>query len=397
MAELGRGRAARLVRRLYAAVIFVQKLRCSRSKRRCRLARVPTRTRDRAMSDPLSLTPSTLAALRARHVAFLATRMTDERAHGDFVRSFDAGYDHVLAQPLRKVLDPKALVGGLEKVLTTDALRGLLAPIAREVNRRAVSWLRAEDAKLGAFVPAEARKAIDELVARPDLLPEPLIRRIFEDEATEQIMRDLLYDALVEFNDSVNPFFAEWGLPALIKRFMPIGSGAVLKSMSAVRGEFDKRLEPEIRKFLLGFSRRSKHKIADLIITSAGDPKLVALRQSIVAFVYEQTFADLVRNVDDDARKSADEAALAIVVEVLRQERPRERLLAELEKFVSEHEDETVGSWLARIGVTARPDLEQLAELLWPFFRLALDSPPARAFYERVTWDFYASLNDPPA
>jgi hypothetical protein len=349
------------------------------------------------MSEPLSLSHSTIAALRARHVAFLAERMTDERAHGDFVRSFDAGYDYVLAQPLGKVLDPKTLVARLSSVLTNDALRGVILPIVREVHRRVVATLRSDDAKLGAYVPAEARKAIDDIIARPDLLPEPLVRKIIEDEVTEQMMRDLLYDALVEFNESVNPFFAEWGLPALIKRFMPIGSGAVLKSMSAVRAEFDKRLEPEIRKFLLGFSRKSKKKLADVIVSSGGDPKLVAFRQSIAAFVYEETLAEIMKSYDDDARMSVDEATEAIVVEVLKQERTRERLIAELEKLVAEHGSETIGAWLTRIGVTARPELEELAELLWPFVRLALESPPARAFYERVTWDFYATLAEAPA
>lgn len=349
------------------------------------------------MSDPLSLPPATIAALRARHVAFLAERLVDERAHGDFVRSFSAGYDHVLSLPLRKVLEPKRLVDGLAKVLTNDAVRGVLSPIAREIHRRVVASLRTDDAKVGDYVPAEARKAIDEIAARPDLVPESLIRKVFEVEVIEEIMRDQLYDALVEFNESVNPFFAEWGLPALIKRFMPIGSSTVLNAMSSVRAEFDKRLEPEIRKFLLGFSRKSKNKLADFLVSSAGDPKMVALRQSIVSFVYEETLAAMTKNVDDDARMNADEAVEAIVLETLRRDRPRERLLAELEKLVDEHGDETVGQWLERIGVTARPELEALAELLWPWFRLVLESPPARAFWERVTWDFYATLSQAPS
>lgn len=344
------------------------------------------------MSDPLNLSPQTIAALRARHVAFLAERLVDDRARGDFVRSFASGYDHVLSRPIRELLDPKVLVSGLANVLTDEAVRGLLAPIVREVNRRVVASLRSDDAKLGDYVPADARKAIDELVARPDLVPEELIRKVFDDDVTEEIMRDILHDALVEFNESVNPFFAEWGLPALIKRFVPIGSGAILKSMSTVRGEFDKRLDPEIKKFLLSFSRKSKKKLADFVITKGGDPKLVALRQSLIVFFYEESLAKIMQNVDDDARMEVDTAGEAIVLELLRHERPRERLLAELEVLVKEHGDETLGAWLTRIGVTVRPDLEKLPELLWPFMRLALESPPARAFYERVTWDFYATL-----
>jgi hypothetical protein len=352
------------------------------------------------MADPLALSPATISALRARHVAFLAERLVDERARGDFVRSMSAGYDHLLAQPLRAVIDPASLVSALGAALGRATVRGFALPIAREIHRRVLGALRTDDAKLGDYVPAASRQAIDELLARPDLLPEELVRKVFDDEVTEELMRDILHDALVEFNGSVNPFFAEWGLPALIKRVMPIGSGAVLKSMSAVRGEFDRRLDPEIKKFLLGFSRRSKKKLADFVIAKSGDPNFIALRQSVVAFFYEETFASLTSRVDDDARMSVDEAAEGVVLEVLGKDRPRERLLAELERLVAEHGDETLGAWLARIGVAERPDLEKIAELVWPFFRMALESPPARAFYERVTWDFYATLagggDDPP-
>jgi hypothetical protein len=338
------------------------------------------------------LPAATIAALRARHIAFLAERLTDERAHGDFVRSFSAGYDHILAQRLADVVRPAALVDAIHRVLTTDTVRGLVLPIASEVNRRLVATLRADPTKLGDYVPEEARRAIDELLARPDLVPEAVIRKIIDEEVVERIMHDLSYDALVEFNSTVNPFFADWGLPALIKRFIPVGSGAVLKSMSAVRAEFDKRLEPEIRKFLLGFSRRSKVKLADYLIASAADPKLVHLRQSVARLLYEETLSSLTKNVDDDARMELDDAAVSITLEVLRRDRPREELVLELEKLVRDHGDETVGAFLARIGVSARPELEALGELLWPFVKLVMESPPARAFWERVTWDFYASL-----
>lgn len=345
------------------------------------------------MTD-LALSAATIAALRARHIAFLAERLTDDRAKGDFIRSFAAGWEHVLATPLAKLLEPRALADGVARIATADAVRGLFSPVAREIDRRVTASLRSDDARLGDYVPPAARQAIDELLARPDLVPEDLVRRIFEDEAVEEIMRDVLYDALVEFNSTVNPFFADWGLPALIKRFVPIGSGAVLKSMSAVRGEFDKRLEPEIRKFMLVFSRKSKSRVADFVIAHAGDPKLVALRQSVVAFFYGETLASLTKNIDDDARLSTDEAREAILLELLARDRPRERLIAAIEDLLREHGEEPIGAWLERIGVRETPNLEAIAELLWPFVRFALESPPARAFYERVTWDFYASLGD---
>jgi hypothetical protein len=340
----------------------------------------------------IDLTPAQIAALRTRHIAFLAERLTDDRAKGDWIRSFEAGYAHLLSLPLKEVIEPKALVAALHKALQKDAIRGNLAPIVREIHRRVVADLRTDDAKLGSYVPDDARKAIDEIVARKDLVPEEVVRRVFEDEVVEEVMRDVLYDSLKEFNESVNPFFAEWGLPALIKKVMPIGSGTVLKSMSLVRTEFDKRLEPEMRKFLLVAARKSKGKIADFVVGKGGDPKLVALRQNVVRFFYEESFADLLKNLDDDARMELDTAVEAIILAAISHDRPRERLVAQLEKLIAEHGDEPIGQWLERIGVVERPSLEALAELTWPFVKLALESPPARAFYERVVWDFYSTL-----
>ena len=347
------------------------------------------------MSDSLDLTPQQIAALRSRQIAFLAERLVDDRAKGDWLRSFEAGYDHLLTLPLKAVIQPQTLVAALQKTLDTQAIRGHLFPILREIHRRVANDLRTDDAKLGEYVPDAARKAIDEIVARPDLLPEEVVRRVIDDEVVEEIMRDVIYDSLRDFNESVNPFFADWGLPALIKKVMPIGSGTVLKSMSSVKGEFDKRLEPEMRKFLLVAARKSKGKIADFIITKGGDPKQVALRQNIVRFVYEETFVNLLKNADDDARMELDTAIEEISLAVLAKDRPRERLLAELEKLVAEHGDEPIGKWLERIGVVEKPALAALAELTWPFVRLALESPPAKAFYERVIWDFYATLGTP--
>lgn len=340
----------------------------------------------------LTLPAATLSALRTRHLAYLDERLTNEAARADFVRSFVSGYDHLLCLPLRSVVDPKALVDGLAAVLSQPAVQDLGAPIAREIHARTLAQLRIDTTKLGDYVPARAREAIDALLARPDLVPAELVRRVFDEEATEEVLRDVLYDALVEFNETVNPFFADWGLPGLLKRFMPIGSGAVLKSLGAVRAEFDKRLEPEMRKFLLVFSRKSKRKIADFVVSKSADPKFIALRKTVVAFFYEQTLETLVKGHDDKARAHADVAAEQITLEVVRRDHPRERLRVALEELLRAHGDEPIGMFLAGLGVTAKPELEALAELLWPYVKLTLQSPPARAFYERIVWEFYESI-----
>ena len=241
------------------------------------------------------------------------------------------------------------------------------------------------------YVDAEARAAIDALLERSDLVPEKVIREVFAQEAIEEALRDILFDGLQEFNQTVNPFFADWGLPAILKR-MPIGGGAILKSMGAVKGEFDKRLEPEIRKFLQVFSRKAKTKLADVVVTRGGDPKMVELRKNVVGFLYQQSLAELLANVDDKVSANVEIAAERITLQVLGQEHPRKRLREAIDAFLRDAGDQTIGEWLLSLGANATPELDAWAALLWPHVQRALASPVATAFFVQITREFYASL-----
>jgi hypothetical protein len=339
----------------------------------------------------LALPTETLEALKKHHVAFLMARLGSDAASADWTQAFRDGYAWALGLRIKEVIDPVALTDGVTKALSAESVKALFAPAARDLHRRVLASLKKDDARLGDYVPATARLAIDDLLERHDLVPERLVRNIFDQEAIEEAIRDTLYDGLMEFNQGVNPFFADWGLPALLKR-MPIGGGAILKSMGAMRGEFDKRLEPEIRKFLLGFSRKAKGKLADFFITKGGDPKSIELRKNVVSFLYSQSMKELLAGVDESASKKAEIAAENIVLETLRRDEPRARIREGVELFLKDQGDATFGDWLKAAGATAPPDLDAWASLLWPHVQRTMQSPVARAFFEKLTNEFYDSL-----
>ncbi|HSO37070.1 MAG TPA: hypothetical protein VLT33_31310 [Labilithrix sp.] len=346
------------------------------------------------MTDPtkdLALSTETLEALKQRHSAFLAERMGGEAARADWVRSFRDGYAWALGLRVSAVIDPVVLTEGVTKALTAESVKALFAPIARDIHRRTLAAMKTDKSRLGDYVPAPARLAIDELLERNDLVPERLVRNVFDQEAIEDAIRDILYDGLKEFNETVNPFFADWGLPALLKR-MPIGGGTILKSMGAMRGEFDKRLDPEIRKFLLAFSRKAKVKLADLFVKKGGDPKFIELRKNVVSFLYAQSMSELLAGFDDAASRKAEIAAEHVTLETLRRDHPRERLKEGLEALLKEHGERTIGEWLKAVGATGEPDLDAWANLLWPHVQRTLQSPVARAFFDQLTREFYDGL-----
>ncbi len=342
------------------------------------------------MTD-LALSPETLEALKQKHSAFFAQRLGSEAARADWVRSFRDGYAWALGLKVSAVIDPVVLTEGVTRALTAESVKALFAPIARDIHRRSLAAMKADKSRLGDYVPAAARLAIDDLLERDDLVPERLVRNVFDQEAIEEAIRDILHDGLTEFNQTVNPFFADWGLPALLKR-MPIGGGAILKSMGAMKGEFDKRLDPEIKKFLLAFSRKAKVKLADLFVKKGDDPKFIALRKNIVSFLYSQSMSELLAGVDDEASRKAEIAAEHITLETLRRDHPRQQLKLALEAFLREHGELTIGAWLKSVGASGEPDLEAWAELLWPHVQRTLQSPVARAFFDKLTSEFYDGL-----
>jgi hypothetical protein len=339
----------------------------------------------------LALSADTLATLKRKHIAFLETRLSGDAARADWIASFRQGYEWALTQRVRELLKPDALTDGVLRALSSESVQTLFSPVARELSRRAFASLKSDASTVGDYVPEAARTAIQELLDKPDLVPPRLIRKVFEQEAIEEAIRDTLYDGLKEFNEGVNPFFADWGLPALIKR-MPIGGSTIIKSMGAMRGEFDKRLEPEIRKFLLVFSRKAKVKLAEFFITKSGEPKFVELRKNLASYLYGESIKDLVAGVDNTTRASAERAAEQIALDARSRDRVRLRVRALLDELLRDAGDATLGDWLTAVGATGKPELDAFAELMWPHVALALESPVSRAFFAKITEEFYDGL-----
>lgn len=337
------------------------------------------------------LSRKTLDDLKRRHIAFLEERLVSEAAHEDWTRAIQRGYDEFLALPLRDVIDPEALARGLHKALTADSVRSVFAPLLRDLQRELLASLRKDEAPLGDHVPPKARHAIDALLDRRDLVPDALVRKVFEQKVIEDAIHDTLYEALTQFTTTVNPFFADWGLPAILKR-MPIGGSLILASMESMRAEFDRRLEPEIRAFLGAFSRRAKGELTELFLTGSADPRFAELRKNVVAFLYSRSLSELLEGTDEEVAASVATAVEHIALRVIEHDRTGHGLERELRRFLDEHGERTAGEWMGAIGVTGRPALEAWASLLWPHVERTLRGPVVRELLGRVTAEFYDGI-----
>lgn len=320
----------------------------------------------------------TLAELRDAQLDFFGGWLDSERAEARWCGLVASVQGQLVTRTLAEVTDAgriKALIaaatsGTVVGTLVVPATRALLTQAARRIH------VRTESA--GELLSEETWNDLAALVADPEVINEPLLRALVEDPAVEAVMHDVLYDALQEFGERVNPFVGEWGLLALIDSLPLLGKGALRKAIEGVRREFDKRSEPETRKFLKGFSRRAVTKSIEQTLDKRAEPEMVALRQHLVTTMLERPLSEMCWSPEQAHGARAVEAIAAALGDVL----THALVASELERAI----DDLFATWAARpvselieaMGVTL-PDTEPLAKALWPAAKAAAGSGPVRA------------------
>lgn len=334
-----------------------------------------------------------LDEIRARQLAWISAQLVSPEAEATYRQSLRLGWEAVLNTPVVHLVDPNALADALDRLLDAEVVREAMAPIERSLRGWLLSELQADGSRLDAYVPEAAQGWLEQLVARSAPLRTRITRVVIEHPTTEAVMRDVLHDALTDFSNKVNPFFAEWGLPALLKKVLPLGAGAVLRSMDAVKSEFDKRLEPEIRRFLQGASRQALRKLAGMLTAQEESAPAIALRQAILEAVLSQTVSELSTELGAEGLVLIQGAIDETAAHLLSLDSLRARRRAALATFVEAHASGTVGEVLAHYGITHTPDFDALADATWPVIRSALQSEPVQAlvgawihrFFDEVT------------
>ncbi|KYG09299.1 hypothetical protein BE21_18650, partial [Sorangium cellulosum] len=253
---------------------------------------------------------------------------------------------------------------------------------------------RAERRRAKELMPEGGRDKLDRILEQPKIVPERLVREVLESAALDAVMRDVLYDTLKEFSEKVNPFFAEWGLPALLKRVAPFGLGGVGKAMGTLQGEFERRLEPEIRRFLQGFSRTAMRQVHDILIAKGDTPEFVGLRKHVATWVLEQEICALVGQLDAKSSALAEELGADVAAQVLRDRPVRARTSEAIAAFVAAHARAPLGEVLGRFGIAPALDFDALAAALWPLVRSACATGPVRAWLASVVEEFFDGLPD---
>ena len=328
---------------------------------------------------------------RQKHVAWAKARLRSAEGKRQLRQNLEAGLRAVLASEVGRVVDVEAIVR-LADYLSSDAfVAANVRPVLRTAVLLRMARLREAPERLGTYVSDEARALYEAVLERPGLVPEKFVRELLGHRAFEEIAREVLDDALDEFSRKTNPFTAEWGLPSLLKRMWPlsIGLGAFAKGIEAVRDEFDKRLEPERKRFLQSFARRSLDLAADFVVRRSDEPTFVAARKELLAWLLEQPVSEVVSPGGDRVTELVLDAAEATAKHVNAMEATQRKRRATIEMLFAAHKAQTVESALATYGAKVSLDYDAITDAAWPAVLVALDAPAVDAFLDDLVGGFY--------
>lgn len=334
-------------------------------------------------------------SIKERHLAWVRAKLRSDWGRAQLRKNVEGGFRQLMKTEVGVLFDGVAVNRLMDHFASETFVTKTLRPLIRTSVMLEMARLREDPSKLDTYVSAEAKALFDQLLERPNLLPPKLVEKVLAHRAFEEIARDVLDDALKEFSEKVDPFRAEWGIPSLLKLGGPIalGLGAFSKAIDSVRNEFQKRLEPERKKFLQGFARRALNMVAEFIIKRGDEPQFIALRKEIFAWMLEQPVAELVATATPPVVELGEKIGHSITKHVNGLEATPKRRRAQLDLFLQAHKKQTLEQALAIYGASIQPDFDAVTAALWPFVRASMDAPEVDAFFAELVGGFY---DEPP-
>lgn len=307
----------------------------------------------------------------------LIERMRSDRGRADHRRLVERGYQALLEAELGAVFPRTSADRVLSAVLNSDRLADLVRPSAGAILSEVVAEMKRDARPLSRFVPKEAEDAIERIAARPGLVDPRWIRAIFQEKAVEAIVADTLYSAIRDFSTVLPRFFL--GL-------LPTRGLGVLGTAAGLGGkimeEVEKRIEPEIRSFLVGGTKRALDRAADFAVAHADDKTSLELRRNLVHFVLKESPAFHARPLEAPVLAEVSVSAEAIARRVGESEEIKERAAELLDRFYAAHGARPVRELLTALGVKLEPDLDVIAEATWGLLDLFLQTEAVRGFVE---------------
>ena len=344
------------------------------------------------MTDAPALTPfdaATRARIRDAQLAWFDAWLESDGARRTWVRFVAHARTAILAARPGELVSREAVDALVQEWLSPERIEATVAPAVAELLRAVTQRATLRDESTAELIGPDAARAIEHVAREPNVVSEALVRALLSGPALERAVSDMLFEALDGFSRKVNPFVAEWGLPALLDVLPLIGRGAIKVALQGIQQEFERRLEPETRRFLAGFVRQSLDRAAKEVTARGSEPELVKLRTELTAAALRVPLSEVVWSPDTTLGQRALDAVRTAMAGVAASAVFRDELTRALWSMFDV--DASLGEWLKERGIEVPAD-EPLADALWPTVRRVACCTEVRTVLAEVLDESLGSL-----
>ena len=319
---------------------------------------------------------------------WLKARLTGEAARREWAQVVAASWDPLLQRKVRELVDPEKL----QRWQAASSEEGpRWAEAASRVLREQVEQARSRTDRPTEGLPGAAKTAFVDIFRDAPVPPE-WVRQWFSTSVAEMLVADTLYKSLQDFSSAI-PNLVQSLLPGFLGRFSKLGGGR----LSSLIEEVERRLDPEVRRFVEAGSRRALERAGEYAVRHLDDPATLEARAAFARYMWQEPWSRWVTPMSDPVL-----AHVFRLLEALGQDAAEGGPLwgavrEATDRFFSEWGDRPVGELLARWQMAEPPPLEAWADLAWPPLVALLETPEADAWLERVAEEFrdFLRQNDP--
>jgi hypothetical protein len=311
---------------------------------------------------------------------WLRARLTEgERPKEEWRQVCEAAWDHLLATPVRDLVDPNTAKALADRLLDPELVTELSRPIVVTVARAVIAELREDERPVDRFVPPEAQARLQDTLARAGLVHPDWVRAMFRGEAAEAVLNDALYGALKEFSAL---------LPRLMVKVSPMGRLGVLGSAGAFAEklieELEKLIEPEIRSFLANSTKSILARAANFTIAKLDEPASIEFRASCVRFMLSKSPAFFLAAADEELISDVGEILELTARNIAEMPEMRADIHAWIDRVMEYSAARNLGEVIKLERTETRPPIDAWAEATWPAFATVLASPQGQTWIDSL-------------
>jgi len=320
----------------------------------------------------------------------MGTEKLDDAA---LAKLLDLSFDFLCTRKLDELVDPERVMAAIDDIVTEPRAAAYHRRITVPMRERLLERAKNSTVLLGAWLPAEAKDRIAELLGRPEPIPQKWIDSAVSSEAVRDQIREALRESISNFIKNAGSSLSGGGGGgggaggALLGAF-GMGARAFGAAGKAVLGGFGDELQKQMQDRVKDFVDGAVGGVQDRIAKKLADPKTAEeigkRRKKGFLKMLERTEAEAGKLFAKGPHAEIDKLTPSIVVHNAQRKELRAAIKEEVSAVVTELSTQTIGELLDEVGAREILRASLHAQVL-PLMKAAVATPAFGAWWAALT------------